>query len=549
MEKYYHVKCMDMENDFKESTTYKQIADYFQKYYDYEIIGAKANDDFVDLGNKIRKDCVLKFFTVKDEYGNKVYARSARFMLILAVEKVYGKKAKVVIEHSQDKGVYFEIEGVRLDSNADELITNAFLDVIKSDYIFTHLTVSRLEAISYFHKKKMFDKEMLLKYIPNTYINLYRIDNIYDYFYGKMAYSTKQINIFKINKLKKGFVLNLPTVFSPDKILEYESNDKIYNKFNDAILFGKSINLNNVSDLNYQVSMGNIKDIIMMCEAYYDNQLLKLSEQIINNNSKLILLAGPSSSGKTTTAKKLCIYLKSKGYNTITISIDDYFTSLDKRVRLKDGSYDFESINAVDVDLFNDQINKLLNLQEVHLAQFDFEKGESKFTKDAVKLNKNDIIIVEGLHALNSKLTECIDKKYQYKVYISPLVSLNVDMHNHIHTSDTRKLRRIVRDSKTRGMNAKTTLKMWPSIQKGEMENIFPFQNDADYIVNSSLMYEIGVLKTYVEPLLYKIENEDDEYPEAIRLINFLRNFLPIPSDDIPNNSVLREFIGGSCFK
>lgn len=549
MEKYYQVTCNNKTETFKEGTSYKKIAEYFQEYYPYEIIGAKANEDFVDLSNVLQKDCDMNFFTVADEYGNKIYSRSARFILVLAVKKAFGSRARVIIQHSQDKGVYFTIEGVRIKDDSLSLITDAFKNIVDSDYLFARLTVSRLEAMNYFHKKKMYDKELLLKYISNTYINLYRIDTIYDYFYGRMAYSTKQINIFKISRLDDGFVLHLPSIFSPQKIMDYKYNSKVHNKFTEAINFGKSINLKNVSDLNYKVSMGNIQDIILMSEAYYNDQLLNLSDEIINKKSKLILIAGPSSSGKTTTSKKLCIYLKSKGYNTIAISIDDYFTDLDKRVKNKDGSYDYESIKAVDINLFNKQINQLLRDEEVYLSQFDFVKGRHNFKEKSVKLNKSDIIVVEGLHALNDNLTKNIDKRYKYKVYISPLTSLNLDSHNHIHTSDTRKLRRIVRDSKTRGVDARTTLSMWSSIQEGEMENIFPFQNDVDSVINSSLMYELGVLKTYVEPLLYSVESIDKEYPEAIRLINFLRNFLPIPSDDIPNDSVLREFIGGSCFK
>lgn len=549
MEKYYQVTCNGKVESFKEGVSYKEIAEYFQEYYPYEIIGAKANEDFVDLSNILQKDCSISFFTVADEYGNKVYSRSARFILVLAVKKVFGSRARVIIQHSQDKGVYFTIEGVRIKDDSLSLITDAFKNIVDSDYLFTRLTVSRLEAMNYFHKKKMYDKELLLKYISNTYINLYRIDTIYDYFYGRMAYSTKQINLFKISRLEDGFILHLPSIFSPQQIMDYKYNSKVHDKFSEAINFGKNINLKNVSDLNYKVSMGNIQDVILMSEAYYNDQLLNLADEIINKKSKLILIAGPSSSGKTTTSKKLCIYLKSKGYNTIAISIDDYFTDLDKRVKNKDGSYDFESIKAVDTTLFNKQINQLLAGEEVYLSQFDFVKGIHNFKEKSVKLNKSDIIVVEGLHALNDDLTKNIDKRYKYKVYISPLTSLNLDSHNHIHTSDTRKLRRIVRDSKTRGVDARTTLSMWSSIQKGEMENIFPFQNDVDSVINSSLMYELGVLKTYAEPLLYSVESIDKEYPEAIRLINFLRNFLPIPSDDIPNDSVLREFIGGSCFK
>ena len=549
MDKYYQVVCHGEKKSFIEGTTYNEIAEYFKRYYNHDILAIKVNDDFDDLSNTIKKDCVVEFFTIADEYGNKVYSRSARFILILAVKNIFKNKARLVIQHSQNNGIYFKIEGIKDKDKLDEILTNEFQNIVDNNFLFTHLTISRLEAINYFEKKRMRDKAAILKYISNTYINLYRIDDIYDYFYGRMAYSTNQIKLFKIYSLDDGFVLSTPSIFNPNEIPKKINNSLINEKFDESIAFGKSINLTNVSDLNKQISLGKIKDIILMSEAYYDNQLLKLSDDIASKKSKLVLLAGPSSSGKTTTAKKLCIYLKSKGYNTITISLDDYFTNLKDRPKDEDGNYDFESIKAIDVKLFNEQMNALLNNQEVRLPKFDFVKGKRYFEKEYVRLNKNDVIVVEGLHALNEVLSSSIEKKYKYKIYIRPLASLNLDIHNHIHTSDIRKLRRIIRDSKTRGMSASDTLNMWSSIQKGEMNYIYPYQNNVNSVIDSSLMYEIGVLKTYVEPLLYSVMDSDAEYPEAIRLINFLRNFLPIPSDDIPNDSGLREFIGGSCFK
>lgn len=548
MEKYYEVTYNDIKASFKENTSFREIALYFQKYFDYPILTAKTNDDFIDLGETLKKDCKVEFFTIASEYGNKVYSRSARFILALAVSKLI-KKASLVIHHSQDQGVYFTIDNVNLLDDFVSSLNKEFKRIVDNDYLFTKLTVSRLEAMDYFHKKKMFDKENLLKYVTNTYINLYRIDDIYDYYYGRMAYSTSQIDSFKIYKLKDGFVLQLPSVYNPDKVEKITNNYKVYDKFNEYTNFGKSINLSNASDLNFQVSESKITEIILMSEAYYNNQIANITDDIVSKNKKVVLLAGPSSSGKTTTAKKIGIYLSSKGYNTKAISIDDYFISLADRQKDINGGIDFESINAVDVELFNEQISKLLKNEEVYLSRYNFLTGKREFDKKTTKLNKNDIIVVEGLHALNEKLTSSIPKKDKYKIYIAPLTSLNIDNHNHVHTSDVRKLRRIIRDSKTRAVSAKNTLKMWSNIQKGEMNYIYPYQNDADSVINSALMYEIGVLKTYAEPLLYSVSSDDIEYPEALRLINFLKNFLPIPSDDIPNDSVLREFIGGSCFK
>ncbi len=549
MKKYYQVTFRDLKNSFEEGTSYKEIANFYQQYYKYDILTIKVNDDFLDLSDTLQKDCTVDFYTIADEYGNRVYSRSARFILILAIKNLYGKKALVHMHHSQDKGAYFTVENVELPENCVEEINKEFEKIVKADYLFTKLVVSRLEAIDYFHKKRMYDKENMLKYVSNTYINLYRIDDIYDYYYGKMAYSTKQINKFKIYALNKGFILRVPDIFEPDKVIKHKHSDKIYNMFNSCMAFGKSINIENASDLNYQVSNNKAIDIILLSEAYYNNQISFITEDIITKNKKIILLAGPSSSGKTTTAKKISIYLSSRGYNTKAISIDDYFISIKDRQKSLNGKIDFESINVVDVDLFNKQIKQLLNNEKVYLSRYNFITGKREFDKDFTQLSKNDIIIVEGLHALNDQLTSNIDKKHKYKIYISPLTSLGIDNHNHIHTSDVRKLRRILRDSRTRAVNAKNTLKMWSNIQKGEMENIFPYQNNVDAVINSSLIYEIGVLKTYVEPLLYSVNNDDLEYPEALRLINLLKNFLPIPGDNVPSDSVLREFIGGSCFK
>ena len=549
MEKFYEVTVGNKKATFKEGTTYKEIADYFQKDYKDEIIAIKVNNDFIDLGKIIERDCDVSFFTIADEYGNNVYSRSARFILILAVKKAFGKKADVLIHHSLNQGIYFTIEGVKLNSKSLDLLKEEYKKIVDSDLLFTHLTVSRLEAMNYFHKKKMYDKEALLKYISNTYITLYRIDDLYDYFYGRMVYSTKQIKYYKLNSINDVFILALPKRSNPTKVTEVKTDVKMNQRYQEAIAFEKSINVTKVSDLNLKISKAEIKDIVLMSEAYFDNQLIKVADDIISKKKKIVLLAGPSSSGKTTSAKKLSIYLKSRGYNTISLSVDDYFTDLKVRVKDANGNPDFESVKAVDIKLFNTHLTKLLDGEEVIVPTFDFIKGKRYFDKSAVKLEKNDIIVIEGLHAINEKLTSSIDKKYKYKIFISPLESLNIDNHNHIHSTDVRKLRRITRDSRTRGFSASKTLQHWDNVHQGELINVFPYECDADAILDSCLLYEIGVLKTYVEPLLYSVESNDSEYPEALRLINLLKNFLPIPVDDIPNDSVLREFIGGSCFK
>ena len=313
---------------------------------------------------------------------------------------------------------------------------------------------------------------------------------------------------------------------------------------------GKTFGISTAADLNEIVSTGKYNDIIMLAEARYNSQLSNVANRIYDKKgkTKIILLAGPSSSGKTTTSKKLEIYLKAKGFKTHSLSIDDYFLDREKTPKLPNGDYDFESIRAIDIDKFNEDLIKLLNGVKVNIPTFNFITGKREYKKNYLQLSEDDIIIIEGLHALNDELTKEIDDSLKFKIYISPLTQLNIDNHNRVHTSDTRRLRRIVRDNKYRGYNASDTLKSWGNILDGEEKYVFPYQDKADVIINSALIYELGVLKTYAEPLLFSVHEDDEVYPEAIRLINFLRNFLPIPSDDIPKESLLREFIGGSIF-
>ena len=536
----------------KEGMTYKEISENVKDYYDYDILGVKVDNDFADMSDTLKKACHLDFYDRSSDYGNQVYSRSAKFILILAVRNVLGKNARIIFQYSQDGGIYCNIENAYIDEKIIENIENEMHSIVNANCQFMKLNVSRMDAIKYFKKEKRFDNVNVLKYISNTYITLYRIDDLYDYFHGRMAYSTGQIRDFKLTYLDgNGFVLSIPEVGNPNIVQEYHHHQLVFDKFNEYCKWGKKIGIVNASDLNKVVSQDGIGDLINLAEAYYDGQLSLISEEIASSSRgvKLILLAGPSSSGKTTTAKKLSIYLRSKGFVTHPLSIDDYF--LDRELTPKDenGEYDFESLKCVDTMLFNEHLTKLFAGEEVSLPTYNFMLGKREYHNHFLKLGEKDIIIIEGLHALNDELTKSIKREDKYKIFISPLTQLNIDDHNYIHTSDLRKLRRIVRDSRTRNKKANETLKMWNKIHLGEVNNIYPFQDTVDKVVNSSLIYEICALKTYVEPLLFNVDENDEVYPEALRLINFLRNFLPVPSDLIPPDSVLREFIGGSCFK
>ena len=538
--------------EFLTGTSLKKISESFSKYYIYPILIGKVDNNMTELNEPITRSCSIDFYDRSSGVGNSIYGRTAQFLLIVAIKKVLGNDTEVIIENSIDKGFYAKITNENINKTIIKKIEEKMKEISKTDYIINKVSVSRFDAIKFFKKKKQEDKVKVLKYISNSYINLYRIDDIYDYFYGDLAYSTGQIDDFKLTYIKgEGFVLSYPDTYNPECTLDYVHHEKLFNSFDNFAKWCQTIGISNAADLNEIISQGKYNELIRLSETYYNNQLSNIAEKIYNNknNVRLVLIAGPSSSGKTTTSKKLEVYLQSKGIKTHQISIDDYFYNRDKTPRLPNGELDTESLNAVDVTLFNKHLTKLLGGETVELPEYNFLLGKREYNGKKLKIGKDDMIIIEGLHGLNDDLTLSIERKNKYKIYISALTQLNVDNHNRIHTSDTRKLRRIIRDNKYRSYNSSTTLKMWKTIREGEEKFIFPYQDDADVIVNSALVYEMGILKTYAEPLLFSVEETDENYPEALRLINLLRNILPIPSDDVPKDSVLREFIGGSCFK
>ena len=531
--------------------TLKEISKYYKNDFYNDILIAKVDNDIVELGGVINRNCNIEFYDRSTTLGRCVYISSISFMLILAIKRILGDEAEVSILHSIDNAIFCEVRNATLTRNALKKIEDEMYTISRSDYKFEKVSVSRSDAMKYFKSHKQMDKVNVLKYISNTYINLYSLEGLYDYFHNKLAYSTSQVNSFKLTYIKgNSFVMAIPTLLNPECTLDYCHHEKVADSFDRLQLMGEKMGIQHASDLNRLISDAKATDIIQESESYYDNELQRCADEILKrDNIKLILLAGPSSSGKTTTSKRLRNYIKARGMDVMQISVDNYFVDREKNPKDKDGNYDFESLYAVDLELFNRHLLDLMDGKVVDMPIFNFVTGKREYKNNLVQLKKNQVMIVEGIHALNEKLTMSVEKKYKFKIYIAPLAHLSIDEHNHIQTTDIRKFRRIVRDCRTRGHNALATLNMWSSIRKGEERNIYPFQDEADMVINSSLIYEIGVLKTYVEPLLFCVNEQDDVYPEALRLINLLRNFLPIPSDDVPIDSVLREFIGGSCFK
>ena len=528
-----------------------EVANDFKKHYNYPILAAKIDSDIRELNDPLTRSCKIDFLDRSTPAGNAIYGRTLQFLLVVAAKKVLGENTDVVIDFSIDKGFYVEVINANIDKNIVRKINDKMLEFVREDYIINKVSVSRYDAIKYFKKKKQIDKVKVLKYISNTYVNLYRIDDIYDYFYGELAHRTSLIDDFKLTYIKgNGFVVSYPDIYNPECTLDYKHHEKLFNTFMNYAKWGESIGISNAADLNEIISDGKYNELIRLSEVQYNNELASIANKIYENrkNVKVVLIAGPSSSGKTTTSKKLEVYLQSKGIRTHQISIDDYFFDRDKTPVLPNGELDTESLNCVDVTLFNKHLTKLFEGERVEIPEYNFILGKREYKGKNLELGERDIIIIEGLHALNDDLTMSVERINKFKIYISALTQLNIDNHNRIHTSDTRKLRRIIRDNQYRSASASETLRMWKTIREGEEKYVFPYQDDVDVILNSALIYELGILKTYAEPLLFSVSENDDNYAEALRLINFLRNFLPIPSDNIPSDSVLREFIGKSCF-
>lgn len=528
--------------------TLEEIASQFQKEFPYPILIAKVNNKLEELTKSITNPVNIEFLDLTSREGNRTHISGLAYVLIYAVKKLYGKTANAIIQHSLDKGIYIETNFKLNESKVAE-IKKEMQSIIAADMPITKTTIDRMEAIEYFEKMNDPVKAGVMKYNTNSYVTLYRLGNYYNYFYNLMPISTGKLAAFDLTYIKdNGFLLQFPTVYIPDKIMPYQPHPGVFGVFKDYHDWGKTINVENSVDLNRVVSSGKISDLIRIDEALQNNRLLKIASEINSKKDiKIVLIAGPSSSGKTTTTTKLCMFLKSFGLNPKMLSMDDYFVERNETPLDEKGQPDYECLEAIDLKLFNTQLENLLKGEEVDIPTFNFVLGKKEYKKK-LKLEKDDIILIEGIHAINTNILTNIPRENKYKIYISALTELNIDEHNRVSTTDNRLLRRIIRDNRTRGYNVEHTLKTWVSVRRGEEKYIFPFQDEADFTLNTALIYELGVLKTYVEPLLYSVPYESPFYEEARRLINFLRLFLPIPADDIPRDSVLREFIGNGCF-
>lgn len=529
--------------------TLEELASQFQKDYRYPILLAKVNNVLKELTTEITHQANIEFLDLTSREGNRTHISGLTYVLIYAIKKLYGKNADALVQHSLDKGIYIETN-FKLTSSKVAAIKEEMQKIVDSDMPITKMTIDRLEAIDYFEKIGEKVKAGVMRYNTNTYITLYRLGNYYNYFYNLMPTSTGKLGAFNLTYIKEnGFLLQFPTVYISEKIKPYQPHPGMFEAFQEYREWAKIMKVENSVDLNRVISTGKISDLIRIDETLQSNRLLMLSRRINENKDKIkiVLLAGPSSSGKTTTSRKLCMFLQSFGLHPKVLSMDDYFVEREENPKDENGNPDYECLEAIDLKLFDSQLSDLLKGKDVTIPTFNFALGKKEY-RDKLTLQSDDIIVIEGIHALDPKILTNIPRENKFKIYISPLTELNMDNQNRISTTDNRLLRRIIRDNRTRGYDVEHTLRSWASVREGEEKYIFPYQDEADYTINSALIYEIGVLKTYVEPLLYSVPNDSPYYEEAKRLINFLRLFLPIPADDIPQDSILREFIGNGCF-
>jgi len=513
------------------------------------IVLGNLNNKLYELGETITRDGNFDTVNIKSRIGMMTYVRTLQFVLIKAVYELF-PTAKVNIEHSLSKGLFGEIhKTIALDIDDIYDIKNRMSEIIKADIPIKKVAMPKAKAIEIFTGYNMQDKVKLLKYVNSEEVKIYELNGRYDYFYGPMAYSTGILETFDLIYYEPGFILRYPTSETPDKIPKFQKHEKLAKIFAEAEKCGEILGVGSVGALNDEVVHGDIINLIRVAEALHEKKIAYIADMIHQRDKvKLVLIAGPSSSGKTTFSKRLGIQLRVNGLMPVFISLDDYFVDREITPRDENGEYDFESIYALDLELFNKDLNLLLEGEEAEIPSFNFKTGKREWQGNKIKMPANGVLIVEGIHGLNEILTSSIAMDNKFKIYISPLTQLNLDDHNRISTTDVRMTRRIVRDYLSRGYGVEDTLKMWPSVKRGEEKNIFVFQEQADAMFNSNVVYELCVLKKFALAELNKIGPESSVYYEASRLKSFLNFFVDVDKDLVPDNSIIREFTGGSCF-
>ena len=548
----YQVKVEDRILEYPEHTSFLQLARQFQEQYEHDIVLVLFNGALRELNKEITSDGELIFVTTADNAGRKAYRRSVTLLMQRAVYNLAheaGVKTTVRVDHSIGQAFYCELL-------ADTVVTEEYLGRLKAEMqrlVHEALPIAKQsihtdEAVRLFAEHGMKDKEKLFRYRRSSRVNIYSIGNYVDYYYGYMVPDTGYLKYFDLKPYDEGFVLCFPGK-DTRRVEEFVPSHKLFGVIKEASRWGKRMEIGTVGALNDAIARGGIRDVILVQEALMERRIGEIAQQIAANpEKKFVMIAGPSSSGKTTFSHRLSIQLMAQGLHPHPIALDDYYVNRVDTPRDENGEYDFECLEAIDVELFNHDMTTLLEGGTVDMPTYNFKTGKREYRGNKKTLGKQDILVLEGIHGLNDKLSYTLPGSSKTKIYISALTQLNIDEHNNLPTTDGRLIRRMVRDARTRNITARETFARWDSVRRGEERHIFPFQEQADIMFNSALIYEIAVLKTYAEPLLFHIERDCPEYVEAKRILKFLDYFLPVPSDDVAHNSILREFIGGSCF-
>ena len=539
--------------EYPAGTSYEEVAKDFQDKYNGNIALVLENNKIRELFRKVGDDAKVSFVTLSDSIGHKAYSRSAIMIMLKAFEDVLGRDCieTIKVEFVIANGFYCTpVLNTKLTSDIIAKVKARMEEIVAENLSFAKETITKEAAIELFTERKMFDKVKLFKYRRSSTINVYKLGDYVDYFYGFMLPSTGYVKWFDIFLYDDGFMLTVPRAKNPNVCEEFDDRSILFKTLKTTTEWSSKLEVSTVGELNDAICQGKINDLILVQEALQERRIGEIAQDIVNRGGvKFVMIAGPSSSGKTTFSHRLSVQLRTYGLKPHPIACDDYFVDREKTPRDENGDYNFECLEAIDVEQFNKDMCELLEGKRVELPSFNFKTGQREYTGNFMQLGEDDILVIEGIHGLNDKMSYKLPTESKFKIYISALTCLNIDGHNRIPTTDGRLLRRMVRDARTRGTVAGKTIRMWPSVRRGEEENIFPFQESADVMFNSALIFELAALKLYAEPLLHGIGKDEPEYYEAQRLLKFLGYFVAIPSDKIPINSLAREFVGGSIFK
>ena len=528
-----------------------KVIDAFKEKIEEEntnIIACKVNNEVKNLNYKLKENDEIELLDTTDRDGGRIYTRGLLFIMSMAFKKLY-PQIKLNINYQLKSSMLCEIEKMEPTEEMLQNVKSKMQEIIDSNLKIEKVEMPRAEAIEFLNKENTTIGKVQLENKEKDTMSLYFCNDYYNYFYGVMPISTGYIKLFDIMKYDDGFLIRYPSKNNPNKLQPYEETKKLLQTLDEYDDIYKILGVYTLDKINEVIRQGKGKELILLSEALHEKKISQIADLIATDKkNRIILIAGPSSSGKTTFAKRLGIQLRLNGIKPKTISVDNYFVERDKTPIDETGKYDFEALQAVDLELLNSDLVKLLNGEEIKLPTFDFKEGCKKYLGNTMKLEDDEVLVMEGIHCLNDNLTPSIPKEQKFKIYISALTVLNIDYYNRISTTDTRIIRRTVRDSQFRGYDAKKTLSVWNSITRGEEKNIYPYQEDADVMFNTSLIYELNALRNYALPLFQKIGKDEEEYSEAKRLCEFLKYFEPINIDDIPKNSLLREFLGGGIF-